>query len=283
MLEEADGVLSNSLPTQVEEFLSKIREHGQELISNAEKEATAIINEAKQRTEDMNKEIADWEEEKKRIASTHALTSMVTLNVGGKIFTTATATLTRFPDTMLGAMFSGRHALKPDKNGAYCIDRDGRHFQEILNFLRGSEASTLERIEQRLLPEALEELHIEADYYGVKHYMFPMATAVQITGAKGSNSAAVKNAGLVNGMYAAMVGSSGVYSKNGDDGTLLEYYAGTKQWQVKETADRGTDKCVAYCAVPAKCSPELCPKGQWQLWEGVEWKPTITIEVANGN
>ena len=198
VLDDADKVLS-SLPTQVDEFLSKIREHGQELISNAEEEAITIVNEAKQRTDDMNKELTDWEEEKKRIASTHVLASMVTLNVGGKTFTTATATLTRFPDTMLGAMFSGRHALKPDKNGAYCIDRDGRHFHEILNFLRGTTASTESTpklIEQRLSPEALEEFKVEADFYGLKDLMFPKAI-VRIAGATGTN------ADSINGTYEA--------------------------------------------------------------------------------
>ena len=42
-----------------------------------------------------------------------------------------------------------------------------------MNFLRGSAASTKEKIEQRLLPEALEELKVEADFYGVKDLMFP--------------------------------------------------------------------------------------------------------------
>ena len=131
------------------------------------------IAEAEQLTEAMKEEISHWEEEKKRIASTHNFDLTVTLNVGGQTFTTTTATLTNYPDTMLGAMFSGRHALIQDKNGTYFIDRDGRHFHEILNFLRGSTASTYEMLEQRLSPGALEELKVEADYYGMKELMFP--------------------------------------------------------------------------------------------------------------
>ena len=98
---------------------------------------------------------------------------MVTLNVGGQLFTTTIATLTRFPDTMLGVMFSCQHALTQDTNGSYFIDRDGRHFHEILNFLRGSTACTPVLLEQRLSSGALEELKVEADYYGVKDLMFP--------------------------------------------------------------------------------------------------------------
>ena len=98
---------------------------------------------------------------------------VVTINVGGHIFNTTIGTLTRFPDTMLGTMFFNHHALTQDTNGAYFIDRDGTHFREILNFLRGSTASTYEMLEQRLSPGALEELKVEADYYGIKDFMFP--------------------------------------------------------------------------------------------------------------
>ena len=131
------------------------------------------IAEAEQLTEAMKEEISHWEEEKKRIASTHNFDLTITLNVGGQTFTTTTTTLTNYPDTMLGAMFSGRHALIQDKNGTYFIDRDGTHFREILNFLRGSTASTQEMLEQRLSSGALEELKVEADFYGMTELMFP--------------------------------------------------------------------------------------------------------------
>ena len=37
---------------------------------------------------------------------------------------------------MLAAMFSGRHELDTDSEGRYFIDRDGKYFKYILNFLR---------------------------------------------------------------------------------------------------------------------------------------------------
>ena len=40
---------------------------------------------------------------------------------------------------MIGAVFSGRHALPTDDEGYFFIDRDGRHFHNILNFLRSPE------------------------------------------------------------------------------------------------------------------------------------------------
>ncbi|QCD93649.1 hypothetical protein DEO72_LG5g1725 [Vigna unguiculata] len=50
------------------------------------------------------------------------LSSVVRLNIGGKKFCTTTDTLTqREPDSMLAAMFSGRHTLCQDSDKAIAI------------------------------------------------------------------------------------------------------------------------------------------------------------------
>ena len=53
---------------------------------------------------------------------------VVPLNIGGAHFTTRLSTLRRYEDTMLAAMFSGRHFIPTDAEGRYFIDRDGTHF-----------------------------------------------------------------------------------------------------------------------------------------------------------
>lgn len=53
---------------------------------------------------------------------------VISLNVGGAYFTTRLSTLRRFEDTMLAAMFSGRHYIPRDADGRYFIDRDGAYF-----------------------------------------------------------------------------------------------------------------------------------------------------------
>mmetsp|Transcript_1026 Transcript_1026/g.1454 ORF Transcript_1026/g.1454 Transcript_1026/m.1454 type:complete len:292 (+) Transcript_1026:106-981(+) len=60
---------------------------------------------------------------------------IILLNVGGMKFTTSRNTLC-LQDSMLARMFSGTHPLSIDPEGAYFIDRDGTHFQYILNYLR---------------------------------------------------------------------------------------------------------------------------------------------------
>jgi len=96
--------------------------------------------------------------------------SIIKLNVGGHQFITSLATLCQYPDTMLGAMFSGRHTLSPEADGSYFIDRDGTHFRHILNLLRSPETS---KAVAELPLSVQEELKCECDYYGLFDLMFP--------------------------------------------------------------------------------------------------------------
>ena len=65
---------------------------------------------------------------------------IISLGVGGIIYTTSRSTLTMYPDSMLGAMFGGNLPLEnsKDSQGNYFIDRDGELFRYIRNFLRVS-------------------------------------------------------------------------------------------------------------------------------------------------
>ncbi len=70
-----------------------------------------------------------------------------------------------------------------------------------------------------------------------------------------------------------------MYSKVGDGDTWLEYHASSKEWQVKPS-EKGKGKAWAwvYCAVPAKCLPEECPVGQWQVRNDGKWEAQIDDE-----
>ena len=88
--------------------------------------------------------------------------SQVKLNIGGQHYTTSTLTLTRDQNSMLAAMFGGRHSVQREEDGSYFIDRDGTHFRYILNYLRDGGFS------EGALPgdqSILNELLTEALYY----------------------------------------------------------------------------------------------------------------------
>ena len=89
---------------------------------------------------------------------------MITLNVGGELYSTSRSTLCTQKDSMLAAMFSGHHKLKKTENGSYFIDADGKHFRIILNYLRGRIIYSTDLLEDR---KTLMELKKEADFYNL--------------------------------------------------------------------------------------------------------------------
>ena len=92
-------------------------------------------------------------------SSEGGIPAIVKLNVGGQYFTTSLQTLRSDPNSMLAAMFSGRHKLETTGDGSFFIDRDGTHFRFILNYLRDRKL---------ILPEGatfLKELEAEAKFY----------------------------------------------------------------------------------------------------------------------
>ena len=110
-----------------------------------------------------------FDEELKYLDQINKVTdSIIKLNVGGHVFLTSTLTLTRDPDSMLAAMFSGRHKLHTTSDRAVFIDRDGTHFRHILNFLRDG------FLKSGALPDdqsVIQELMAEAEYYQLQGFL----------------------------------------------------------------------------------------------------------------
>lgn len=76
-------------------------------------------------------------------AESKTVSDWITLNVGGKHFTTSRSTLSaKEPLSMLARMFAddnNMYLMKPsvtDETGAYLIDRSPEYFEPILNYLR---------------------------------------------------------------------------------------------------------------------------------------------------
>lgn len=95
-----------------------------------------------------------------------AVTDWITLNVGGKHFTTSRATLlAKAPSSMLARMFAGDnngYLMNPsamDSTGAYLIDRSPEYFEPILNYLRHGDVI----LDNNVNPKGVME---EAVFYG---------------------------------------------------------------------------------------------------------------------
>ncbi|XP_071799022.1 BTB/POZ domain-containing protein KCTD21-like [Asterias amurensis] len=90
------------------------------------------------------------------------MSDLVTLNVGGSLYTTTVSTLTCYPVSMLGRMFGGDLPTHRDNNGHYIIDGDGPIFRHVLNFLRRASLC---------LPHDFKEwdlLSAEAEFFQIK-------------------------------------------------------------------------------------------------------------------
>lgn len=86
---------------------------------------------------------------------------IVTINVGGKLFTTRKSTLTSYSSSILCAILNGKHTVSYDKDGNIFIDRDPKLFEYILNYLRDPNQLDIERLDK----VTRRRLYIELDYY----------------------------------------------------------------------------------------------------------------------
>lgn len=96
------------------------------------------------------------------VAAASRYTAPVHIDVGGTIYTSSLETLTKHPDSKLAKMFNGSIPIVLDSlKQHYFIDRDGKMFRHILNFLRSNHLC---------LPDNFEELDLlmeEAKFYDI--------------------------------------------------------------------------------------------------------------------
>lgn len=101
---------------------------------------------------------------------------IITLNVGGRKFSTSKQTLTWIPDSFFSSLLSGRIASLRDETGAIFIDRDPDAFVPILNFLRTKE------LDARGLD--LRVIKHEAEYYGITPLAKRLALCEEVSHSK---------------------------------------------------------------------------------------------------
>ncbi|XP_043747604.1 potassium channel regulatory protein isoform X2 [Cervus elaphus] len=109
---------------------------------------------------------------------------LVTLNVGGKVFTTRSSTLKQFPGSRLTRMLDGRDQEFKMVGGQIFVDRDGVLFSFILDFLRTHQLLLPTDFSDhlRLQREALfYELNPLVDLLNQEHMLQPRPALVEMT------------------------------------------------------------------------------------------------------
>ncbi|PKC63111.1 POZ domain-containing protein [Rhizophagus irregularis] len=96
----------------------------------------------------------------------------IILNVGGVKYETFRSTLTAYPNTMLGTMFSERNkmTLKSDDNKTYFIDRNGYAFYYIMEFYRTGKIlwpGEIKNQENMMKLVTIQQLEIEIEYFQI--------------------------------------------------------------------------------------------------------------------
>jgi hypothetical protein len=104
-----------------------------------------------------------------------ASSSLVTINVGGRLFHTRRTTLCQFPG-FLEALLSGRHRVDWDAEGHVFLDRSPELFAFVLALLRDPGAPVH-------IPDALQaELMHELTYFGLKDVFYPPQDVLVVVG-----------------------------------------------------------------------------------------------------
>ncbi|KAI9521686.1 BTB/POZ domain-containing protein kctd9 [Dissostichus eleginoides] len=118
----------------------------------------------------------DPQNEAKVTADQHgAHTDWLTLNIGGRPFTTTRSTLvSKEPESMLAHMFREKDVWgnKQDEHGAYLIDRSPEYFEPILNYLRHGQLIINEGINIRGVLE-------EARFFGIEQLTEQLEAAIK--------------------------------------------------------------------------------------------------------
>ncbi|KAM9319298.1 BTB/POZ domain-containing protein KCTD14 [Gastrophryne carolinensis] len=100
------------------------------------------------------------------------MSPIVQLNIGGDIYTTTLGTLKKYQTSKLYEMFNGQPKLRTDSEGRYFIDRDGKYFKYILEYLRTGQTPT----------QFVLEVYKEAQFYELESLVKKLEEAPQIFG-----------------------------------------------------------------------------------------------------
>jgi hypothetical protein len=144
--------------------IDNIRDQFRDLINGMENVVTTL--EKKKST--LLEEISRLKREKTSPQTFNFIRERVKLDVGGRNYSSSMETLTAVPDSLLAKIVRGDVPCERGNDGRIFIDRDGRHFRHILNFLRDPENFSIKIKDKNVL----EEVKREANFFGVEEQMF---------------------------------------------------------------------------------------------------------------
>jgi hypothetical protein len=164
-LERADIVKAGAaLDGEVTKGLAKVTKRDVKGLAMIAKERTRALA-------DIAKERAELDRERVQM-HTHkeAQEGRVELNVGSHRFQTSINALRRVPGTFFDAYFSGRYSQDVCEDGSIFVDRDGKHFGHILQYLRDGKVSVADYDPAEVSIDLLQWLKHEFSFYSINLY-----------------------------------------------------------------------------------------------------------------
>eukprot|EP00128_Syssomonas_multiformis_P001941 Colp12_sorted_trinity150504_noHs@9621 len=165
---------TNATISFLNEWRERLEVREREVNEQLEKKEAEFVAAQEKRRKELDEKWTQFEEEKEKWERNTILLKKqdtgerVVVDVGGQRFTTTQGTLTAVPDSLLEVWFSRRDELKAEADDSYFIDRDGTHFNYILNYLR---TLSVEQTELPDNPKARRELCKEAEFYKLTDLM----------------------------------------------------------------------------------------------------------------
>jgi hypothetical protein len=145
-------------------------------LADLARERTKGLADVAKEKADLHREIAAMQKQQE------AQQGRVVLDIGGYRYTTSVQTLRRLPGTFFDAYFSGRYTMDRSEDGSIFIDRDGKHFGQVLEYLRDSVVSVAEKDISELDVGELRWLKREFAFYCIELNANPQEVALAVGG-----------------------------------------------------------------------------------------------------
>ena len=162
LLDDLRTELLSLMATAVDGLVAKARTKLELAEKEAEKLKAKVLKEVEEQREALEREVAAMQRHQERHEG------RVELDVGGVRYVSSVETLRRVPHTFFDAYFSGRYAVDETDDGAVFIDRDGRLFEHVLEYLRDSVVTVAQEDARTVDVGLLRRLKREFGFYSVE-------------------------------------------------------------------------------------------------------------------